>query len=77
MAAKLFLGSLDLTKIVKTDIKDGKYLSVSIWLNDNPDKYGNNISIKAGGKDNSYYIGNAKEWSKEPKKVEKEKDLPF
>lgn len=74
--SKLFLGSIDLTKIDKSDIvttdKDGKpfksggkFLNISIWLNDEPDKYGNHISIKAGKKDANYYIGNAKEYQKE------------
>jgi hypothetical protein len=74
--SKLFLGSIDLNKINKADIvttdKNGnafqngaKYLNVTIWLNDEPDQYGNSIGIKSGDKDNSYYVGNAKEYIKQ------------
>ena len=88
--SKLFLGSIDLSKINKSDIvstdKNGeefrngaKYLNVTIWVNDEPDKYGNHISIKAGPKDSNYYIGNAKAWQKQGEKQEQEQDndLPF
>jgi hypothetical protein len=71
--SKLYLGSIDLNKIKKEDIvtkdKEGnpfqngaKYLNVSIWVNDEPDKYGNSLAVKTGGKEASYYIGNAKEY---------------
>jgi hypothetical protein len=74
--SKLFLGSIGLNKINKADIvttdKNGnafengaKYLNVTIWLNDEPDQYGNIIGIKSGDKDNSYYVGNAKEYIKQ------------
>ena len=84
MSSKLFLGSIDLTKINKNDIKvhenGAKYLSITMWVNDEPDKYGNNMSIKAGSKETSYYIGNAKEWKKEGEitaKNQENTDLPF
>lgn len=74
--SELFLGSIDLSKINKADIvttdKNGKpfengakYLNLALWLNDEPDKYGNHLAIKAGKKDQSYYIGNAKKYQKE------------
>ena len=74
--AKLYLGSIDLNKINKEDIvtkgKDGqpftngaKYLNIAVWLNDTPDDRGNQIAIKSGKKDSSYYIGNAKEYVKD------------
>ena len=96
--SKLYLGSIDLNKINKKDIvtkdKDGnpfsngaKYLNVAIWINDEPDQYGNNLAIKSGAKDESYYIGNAKEYVKQDefqqtkaeatKPFEEEDDLPF
>lgn len=87
---KLFLGSIDLSKINKNDVvttdKNGqefsngaKYLNISIWLNDKPDNYGNTISIKTGGKENSYFLGNAKEYDKtnQNKTLIKNDDLPF
>lgn len=69
--AKLFNGSIDVNKIDKSLIKStdkngqpfqngAKYLNVSIWVNDEPDQYGNHVSISIGGKDNRKYIGNAK-----------------
>lgn len=74
--SELILASIDLTKINKEHIekvnKDGEpfkngsqYLRVAIWVNDEEDKYGNNVSIKAGPKDESYYIGNGKTWNNE------------
>ena len=77
--SKLLTGSIDLNKIDKTKIvstdKNGnpfengaKYLNVVVWLNDEPDNYGNTASIQisqskeereAGAK--SIYIGNLKE----------------
>lgn len=74
--SKLFIGSIDLNKIDKSKIvtkdKNGnpfsngaKYLNVSIWVNDEPDKYGNSVSIQMGGKDDKIYIGNAKEYQKD------------
>lgn len=88
--SKLYLGSIDLNKIKKEDIvstdKDGKpfqngakYLNVSIWVNDEPDKYGNSVSVKTGSKEASYYIGNAKEYNANNKQgvVDNDSDLPF
>ena len=87
---KLYLGSIDLNKIKKEDIvttdKNGKpfsngakYLNVTFWLNDEPDKYGNKLSVKAGGKENSYFIGNGKEYEKNNQntKPKESDDLPW
>lgn len=77
--SKLLTGSIDLNKIDKTKIvdrdKDGnlfqngaKYLNIVVWINDEPDNYGNTASIQigqskeerdAGAK--AIYIGNLKE----------------
>lgn len=74
----MLIGSIDLNKIDKTKIvsrdKDGKpflngakYLPIVLWVNDEPDKYGNDASIQisqskedreSGQK--SAYIGNLK-----------------
>ncbi len=92
--SKLYLGSIDVAKIKKELIvskgKDGlpfkngaKYLDVAIWVNDTPDQYGNHLSIKIGGKEDSIYLGNAKEYVKDGgndvKKggVKDDDDLPF
>ena len=74
--SKLLLGSIDLTKIDKTQIVDkdkdgnpfkngGKFINIAVWVNDEADQYGNHASIKMGEKDNSVYIGNLKEWKKQ------------
>ena len=92
--AQILSGSIDLSKIDKTRIteKDGrKWYNVSIIVNDEADKYGNNASIQQGqtkeereAKEKPVYLGNAKTvWSsdgKTPKEKEKPAngdDLPF
>ncbi len=71
--SKLFTGKIDVTKIDKSKIfvgKEGKYLNLSIWINDKEDKYGNTMSIQQSTKkgDAPLYLGNCKEF--EPKKQE-------
>lgn len=63
----LISGSIDLTKIEKSKLKDGKYLQVQISVNDTTDNYGNNIAItlnqskeERDAKEKKTYIGNAK-----------------
>ena len=68
--AKRFYGSFDVTKITKERLvkgKKGTYCSVVIWENDEPDQFGNTLSIQEsltkeerekGMKPN--YIGNCK-----------------
>ena len=64
---KLFLGKMNLSKIDKSKIfegKTGKWIDITIWQNDEPDKYGNDLSIEQsvekGGE--KIYLGNAKSW---------------
>ena len=77
---KMYNGSIDLNKIDKSKIvttdKNGKpfengakYLNVVLWLNDEPDQYGNNASIQVSQskeereqKVKPTYIGNLKEY---------------
>lgn len=99
--SKLLTGSIDLSKIDKTKIvsvdKEGnpfknnaKYLNIVVWVNDEPDRYGNTASIQigqskeereAGAK--AIYIGNLKEpqsRSNEPtsaRSAQVADDLPF
>lgn len=79
--SKFYLGSINLSKVNKKDIftaeSGNKFLNISIWINDEPDKYGNHIAIKAGGKDASYYIGNAKDWKGTKKTDDDPDDLPW
>lgn len=60
-------GSIDLTKIDKSKLINGKYLNVQISVNENTDQYGNNVGITIGqtkeereAKEKKTYIGNAK-----------------
>lgn len=41
----LINASIDLTKVDKTKLVKGKYLNLTISVNDNLDKYGNNVAI--------------------------------
>jgi len=54
---KMLIGAIDLNKIDKTKIvttdkngnpfKNGaKYLNIVLWINDEPDQFGNNASIQ-------------------------------
>lgn len=75
--AKLFTGSIDLSKIdeklIKTTDRNGepfknggRYVNVSIWVNDEPDQYGNHVQITVGGKDDKKYISkNIKQYEKQ------------
>jgi len=67
--------------------KNGKlYANIAVWMNDEPDQYGNILSFQLNSKkdatDDKVYFGNAKlpdGVKVEPKKVEPESedDLPF
>ena len=69
--ARRFYGSIDVTKISKDKLikgKKGTYAPLTVWLNDEPDQYGNSLSIQEnlskeerdeGKKAN--YLGNLKE----------------
>ena len=63
----LISGSIDLTKIDKEKLVNGKYLNIQISINDNSDQYGNNVGITIGqskeereAKAKKTYVGNAK-----------------
>lgn len=77
--SRLLVGSIDLNKIDKSKVvttdKNGnpfsngaKYYNIAVWINDNPDQYGNSASIQTSvskeEKDNGIkgaYIGNLKD----------------
>lgn len=83
---KLMTASINLSKIDKTRIiegKNGKYIDLVIWFNEEPDQYGNNFSIqqRVDMGDDKIYLGNgkfyiAKEAKEEPVK-KPDSDLPF
>lgn len=47
--SKLITASIDLTKIDKSKVVDGKkgkYINLTMWLNDEADQFGNHLSIQ-------------------------------
>ena len=83
--SKLLLGKINLSKIDKSKLFKGEkgiWMDVTIWINDAPDKFGNDMSIEQSvdkGED-KIYIGSAKYYTpKEPTQAVEEdvKDLPF
>jgi len=91
MSGKLITAKIDVTKIVKSKLftgSKGTYLDLSIWVNDNPDQYGNDVSIeqKTGKDEPKIYLGNGKTYKpkdapqKQPENSvsdEQPDDLPF
>lgn len=83
--SKLLFGKINLSKIDKTKLFTGDkgiYLDVTIWLNDKPDKFGNDMSIEQSTKqgEDKNYIGSAKYFvPKEPSPATTEETdgLPF
>lgn len=62
--------SIDVTKIDKSRIKDGKYLNLVLDTLREPDKFGNTHSVymsqtkeERADKAKRIYIGNGKEWA--------------
>ena len=76
--ARIISGSMDVTKIDKTKLIEGKngakYLNFDIIVNDEPDKYGKDVSLTLSqtkeertAKEKKVFIGNGKTvWKKEP-----------
>jgi len=97
----MLTGSIKLHKIEKTKIvttnkygepfEDGaKYLNIVLWINDEPDQFGNNASIQVSQTKEERdqrikptYIGNLKEFKKDSSSMKSpsgetvEDDLPF
>lgn len=69
--SKLLTGSINLSKIDKnklfTSKNSEKYLNISVWINDEKDKYGNIAGIQQQTKkdETKIYIGNLKEFEKQ------------
>mgnify|MGYP000602971830 CR=1 FL=1 len=89
---KLYLGKVEVSKIDKNRLfkseKTGRvYMDVSIWINDEPDNYGNHLSIQQSTKkdEDKIFIGNAKAYEvpqsatteAEVVSEEPQDDLPF
>jgi hypothetical protein len=67
----LINAKIDLTKVAREHVfegKKGRYLDLQIWVNDEEDKYGNNVAVKqsykVGDRFESHYIGNGKKYEK-------------
>ena len=93
--SKLITASIDVTKLDKGKLvkgKKGTYANLTIWLNDEVDQFGNNVSIQqslskeereAGAA--KIYLGNGKQYddgkattqSSVAKNDEGDDDLPF
>lgn len=76
---KLFVGKINLSKIDKTKLFKGDkgiYLDIAIWFNEEPDKYGNNLSIQQSTKkgESKIFLGEAKFYV--PKVQEQDNDEP-
>lgn len=80
--SKLMTGSICVSDIPKEKIwtaKSGKkYLTVKVWINDEPDNYGNHASIQVGQtkdeideKIKATYIGNLKNYQSDQKESPK------
>lgn len=75
--SKLITASIDVTKIQKALLYQGEkglYLKLSIWQNDEPDKFGNDFSIQqTTGKDEpKIFLGNGKYYTPKEEKPKAE-----
>jgi hypothetical protein len=78
--SKLINAKIDVKKINKDLLfkgEKGTYLDLSIWINDNPDKYGNDISIeqRTAKGETKIYLGNGKFYQAKAKQSETREDI--
>lgn len=67
--SQLITASIDLDKIKAERLiqgKKGKYANITIWINDQPDQYGDDVSIeqKTEKGETKIYIGNGRTYKK-------------
>ena len=88
---KKYWGSINLNEIKNAiqggvkpfEGKKGKYLDVSVWVNEEPDQFGNSLSIQVYNKETKQatYLGNLKLSEGTPNQIQQPKaseaDLPF
>ena len=83
---KLYFGKIDVTKIDNSRLfkgEKGTYLDLTIWINEEEDKYGNTLSIQQSTKREEYkiYLGNGKAYKAGGVQVNNDEDssgdLPF
>jgi len=99
MKGKLYTGSIDYTELIdllktgkystfKSEKTGKKYINVSVWINPEPDKYGNDGSIQVNPKKEhrdeglKRYVGNIKHFKFQQQEVAAEEfsnedDIPF
>lgn len=90
LTGSIDLNKIDKSKIIAKDkngnpFKNGaKYLNIVVWVNDQPDEYDNSASIQISQSKNDReqkvkptYIGNLKEFKKDPVNNSESNDLPF
>mgnify|MGYP006266395983 CR=1 FL=1 len=85
MTGYICLSDIPKDKVSVSEKNGKKYLNVVLWLNDAPDKYGNDAAIQVGlskdereSKIKPIYIGNLKKNQKPiPNVSEFDGDLPF
>lgn len=68
----------ELKKIEKFISKNGnEFVSVTMFINDIPDKYGNTIQLKAKHGNEFIFVGNGKKYVKKENNETTKNDLPF
>ena len=73
--SKLFLAKIDVKKIKKEKLftgEKGVYLDLVVWISDEPDQFGNTMSLQQSTKEGEdrIYLGNGKEHVKAESKPE-------
>ena len=70
------LNFTELKKLEKFISKNGtEFVSVTMFINDSPDKFGNTIQLKSKLGNEFIFVGNGKKYVK--KQQNEESDLPF
>ena len=68
----------ELKKIEKFVSKNGnEFISVTMFINDIPDKFGNTIQLKAKLNNEFIFVGNGKKYVKKESNETIKNDLPF
>lgn len=83
--ASIINASIDVTKIDKEKLVKGKYLNISININDENDKFGNNVTVtlnqtpdERAAKAPKTYLGNGKVvWGLGKVETKEDSGLPF
>ena len=68
----------ELKKLEKFKSKNGnEFISVTMFINDSPDKFGNTIQLKAKFENEFIFVGNGKKFVKKENNETVKNDLPF